>query len=98
MKEDRLAQTNDLYMYQQLPGTISKRMEAVRVNNITVIAQHNKAALEQQKQRFLLRLYQVSETPHFVICQKPSSPQTVLMHTFGQSEIDADIICFIENE
>jgi SAM-dependent methyltransferase len=98
MKEDRLAQTNGPYIQQQLPNPTSDRKEAVRVGNVTVIAQYDKKALEQQKQSFLDRSYKVSETPHFVVCQKRSSSQTVLMHTFGQSEIDADIICFIENE
>ncbi len=91
--ENRLHQLGDVS--QKL---IPNKQEAVRVGNLVVLAQHDQEALNQQKGKFLTRNYQVDETVHFVVCRKPSDPQTVLLHTFGQAEIDADLICFIENE
>lgn len=77
---------------------VVNKQEAVRVGNVIVLAQHDHIALLKQKQSLFARDYRVSETRHFVVCQKHSSPQTVLMHTLGQAEIDADLICFIEDE
>ena len=74
------------------------KQEAVRVGNLIVLAQHDQGGLNQQKRNFLAKGYRISETRHFVVCQKQSSHQTVLIHTFGQGEIDADLICFIEDE
>jgi SAM-dependent methyltransferase len=74
------------------------KQEAVRVGSLIVLAQHDQKALNQQKRNFLAKGYRVSETRHFVVCQKQSSHQTVLIHTFGQGEMDADLICFIEDE
>ncbi len=74
------------------------KQEAVRVGSLIVLAQHDQEALNRQKWNFRGRAYHISETQHFVVCQKQSSHQTVLIHTFGQGEIDADLICFIEDE
>ncbi len=70
----------------------------MRVGNLVVLAQRDQEVLKQQKQSFLARGYRVSETHHFVVCQRAPSRQTLLIHPFGQAEIDADLICFIENE
>ena len=83
---------------QQHATCVVKKQEAVRVGNLVVLAQPDQAALDRQKQLFLTRAYHISGTQHFVVCQKPMSRQTVLLHIFGQAEIDADLICFIENE
>lgn len=74
------------------------KQEAVRVGNLIVLAQHDQKVLKHQKQRLLSKGYQVSETQHFVVCQNQSSHQIVLMHTFEEDEINADLICFIEDE
>ena len=91
--EDELHEING-----RTQNPVLSKQEAVRVGNLVVLAQPDQVALDQQKQHFLARAYQISETQHFVLCQKPFSHKTVLMHTFGQAEIDADLICFIENE
>ena len=97
-EEIQLHQLNDAFSQQQLPRSVPNRQEAVRVGNVTVLAQHGKEALEQRKQRFLARAYEVRETFHFVVCQQPSSHHIVVLHSLEQAEIDADLICFIENE
>ncbi len=82
----------------QHSNPVLNKQEAVRVDNLIVLAQHDQKALKQQKQSLLARGYRVNETQHFVVCQKQSTHQTILMHTLGQAEIDADLICFIEDE
>ena len=91
--EDELHEING-----RTQNSVLSKQEAVRVGNVIVLAQHDHIALMQQKQSLVARDYRVSETRHFVVCQKHSSHQTVLMHTLGQAEIDADLICFIEDE
>ena len=81
-----------------LPQQAFKRQEAVRVGNVTVVAQHDKVSFDQYKRQLLAQSYRIHETEHFVICQKPSSHHTILIHSFGQSEINADLIRFIEEE
>jgi SAM-dependent methyltransferase len=78
--------------------SVVTKQEAVRVGKVIVLAQHDRIALLEQKQRLAARGYRVSATRHFVVCQKPTTHHTVLLHTFGQAEIDADLICFIEDE
>src|ERR1700676_4713482 len=85
------------WLVQHSPSAFTKQ-EAVRVGKVIVLAQHNHTVLKQQRQRLLLKGYQDSETPHFVVCQNPSSQQIVVMHTFEEAEINADLICFIEDE
>lgn len=74
------------------------KQEAVRVGNVIVIAQHDHKALEQQKQHLFTKGYRVHNTHHFVVCQHPLLHRTVLLHLFRQAEIDADLICFIQEE
>lgn len=83
---------------KSLPQQALKRQEAVRVGNMTVVAQRDKVSLNQYKRQLLAQSYQMHETEHFVICQQPSSQRTMLIHSFGQSEINADLIRFIEGE
>lgn len=82
---------------QQVQRTWNKQ-EGVKIGNVIVLAQENRAALNQYTQRLLAQAYQVHETEHFAICRKRSSGQTILLHVFGRDEIDADLICFIEHE
>ena len=77
---------------------VSERQEGVRVGNLIVLAQPDQHSLNRSKDYYLARSYQVHETPHFVVCQKSSSTYTIVMHLFGQDEIDADLICFTEQE
>ena len=74
------------------------RLEGVRVGNTTAIAFSNKNALNTYKERLLSHSYKISETKHFVVCQHALSSRIVLLHTFQQTTIDADLICFIEYE
>lgn len=83
---------------QQHSRQILHKQEAVRVGNLVVLAQRDQKGFQQQKQVFATRGYRLSETSHFLLCRKPSSTPIVLMHRFGPAEIDADIICFIEDE
>ena len=92
-----MRQIGDGSLQQQLLKPASNRQEAVRVGHVIVLAQHDKEALDHQKQH-LLSKYWVNETAHFLICRKRSSNQCVVMHTFKTSEIDADLICFIADE
>lgn len=74
------------------------KQEAVRVGKVTVLACPDRQRLHQFTQRLLAHAYQVQETPHFVVCRKTSEEKTILLHTFSQAEIDADLICIIEQE
>lgn len=74
------------------------KQEGVRVGKMTVLAHPNEQRLHHFTQRLLAHAYQVQETPHFVVCHKPSESKTILMHIFSQAEIDADLICIIEHE
>lgn len=91
--EDGLHENTDV-----TPNTVLSKPEAVRVNNVVVQAVCNQGALRQQQLRLLTRGYEVSETRHFLVYQHAPSQQTILLHTFDQTEIDADLICYIENE
>jgi 2-polyprenyl-3-methyl-5-hydroxy-6-metoxy-1,4-benzoquinol methylase len=75
-----------------------KKQEGVRVGNLIVLAQPDTASLNRYREQRRSQSYQISETGHFVICQQPSSHRIILMHTFTQSEINADLIRFIEEE
>jgi 2-polyprenyl-3-methyl-5-hydroxy-6-metoxy-1,4-benzoquinol methylase len=74
------------------------KQEAVRVGNLVVIAQPDQERFSRQEQGLRTRGYQVSETAHFVVGRKPSSPHFVLLHRFEQTTIDADLICVVEQE
>jgi 2-polyprenyl-3-methyl-5-hydroxy-6-metoxy-1,4-benzoquinol methylase len=93
-----LPQIDETSLRQQRPQETAKRQESVRIGNLIVLAQPDKAALDRYKQQLRDQSYQVSETEHFVICQKPSSHRTILIHSLGQIEINADIIRYIEKE
>ncbi len=93
-----MRQIDETQHEQQPAQRTLNRQEGVRIGNVIVLAQENRAALEEYKQRLLAQSYQVHETEHFVVCQKRSSNRTILLHLFGQHEIDADLICFIEHE
>jgi SAM-dependent methyltransferase len=80
------------------PQETAKKQEGVRIGNLIVLAQPDKAALDRYTQQLRDQSYQVSETEHFVVCQKPSSHRTILIHSLGQSEINADLIRYIEKE
>lgn len=75
-----------------------KKQEGVRVGDLIVLAQPDKARLNRYRERLHSQSYQVSETNHFIICRQPSSRRLILMHTFRQSEINADLIRIIEEE
>src|SRR5260221_13897728 len=74
------------------------KQEGVRVGKVTVVACPDRQRLHHFTQRLLAHAYQVQETPHFVVCHQPSEHKTILLHTFSQAEIDADLICLIEQE
>ena len=76
----------------------AEKQQGVRIDNLIVLALKTTEALNQRKRNFLAQSYQVTETPHFVVCQRALSGQTIVMHLFTQSQIDADIICFVEDE
>lgn len=75
-----------------------KRQEGVRVGNLIVLAQPDRASLNFYREYLRNQSYHVNQTKHFIICQQPSSHRVILMHTFKQGEINADLICFIEEE
>lgn len=77
---------------------MTPRKEGVRVGNLIVVAQPDRAALDQYRQRLIDKSYQLSETEHFTICQHPTTGQVILLHLFQLEEANADLICFIENE
>ncbi len=66
------------------------------MGNVIVLAQEGEEALDECRQWFSERAYRVNETAHFVVCQKRS--QVILLHQFSRADINADIICFIEDE
>lgn len=80
-------------------GSVSrKKQEGVRVGNITVLAQPNEQRLVALKQLLIAQSYEIKETAHFAICQKPAQDRTILMHMLNQAQVDADLICIVENE
>ena len=74
------------------------KQEAVRIGNVLVIAKQDELALDKRSVDLLSKGYQISKTSHFVICQQPGSDQIILLHTFNQETINADLICFIEDQ
>lgn len=83
---------------QQHTEQVVKKQEAVRVGNLVVIAQPDQERFFLLGRHLWKKGYQLSETAHFVVSQKPSSLETVLFHRFEPSTIDADIIRLIEQE
>lgn len=75
-----------------------KKQEGVRVGDLIVLAQPDKATLSRYREQLHNQSYQVSETEHFIICQQPSSHRIILMHALRQSEINADLIRCIAEE
>ncbi len=76
----------------------SEKQQGIRIGDLIVLALQNTEMLRQWKHQFLDRSYCVTETPHFLVCQREASVQTVVMHALTQREIDADFICFVEDE
>lgn len=74
------------------------KQEAVRIGNVLVIAKQDGLALDKRSADLLSKGYQIRKTSHFVICQQPGSDQFILLHTFNQKTIDADLICYIEDQ
>lgn len=72
--------------------------QGVRIDNILVLACKTGETLNQRKHAYLTQSYQVTETPHFVVCQKAGSAQSIIMHVLTQSQVDADIICVVADE
>lgn len=62
------------------------------------MAKQDELALEKQRANLLSKGYQILKKSYFVICQQPGSDQIILLHTFSQKTIDADLICFIEDQ
>ncbi len=88
-----------MYQIDEVSRKIAfNKQEAVRVGQMIVLTQDDQEVLRQLQQHFLVRGFRVCGTRHFVVCQKSSSRYTVLMHQFRQAELDADLICFIEDE
>ena len=92
-----MRQSGESFYEAQVPERTTKQ-EGLRVGNVIVIAQRNGEVLNRRKRLFLDQSYQVRETPHFVICQRPLSHQIVLMHRFDRTEINADLIRMIGEE
>ncbi len=93
-----MRQIDDASLEQQGTKRVASTKEGVRVGNLIVLAQPDREALNEYKQHLLDKSYQVNETAHFVICRQPSSNTVILMHLFKPEEVNADLICFIENE
>lgn len=83
---------------RQIAPLVMEKQEGVRVGNVTVLAQSDAQKINRFKQQLTMRSYQVKVTPHFVICRKPPANRTILMHTFSQTTIDADLISIVEDE
>lgn len=98
VEEHRLRQIDETHPEQQQAKRPWNKQEGVKIGKVMVLAQENRAALNQYTQRLVAQTYQAYETEHFVICQQRPSGQTILLHVFGRDEIDADLICFIERE
>jgi SAM-dependent methyltransferase len=96
--EEKLRQIHKTPLEQEELKRTTPRKEAVRVGNLIVLAQPDRAALDQYRQRLKDKSYHVSETEHFTICQHPTTGQVILLHLFRSEEANADLICFIENE
>ena len=82
----------------QISPLTAGKQEGVRVGNVMVLAQSDEQKVNHFKQQLIMQSYQIKETPHFVIFQKPVTNRTILMHTFSQTAIDADLISIVENE
>ncbi len=82
----------------QHSGSPITKLEGVRVGNTTAIAFSDNNTLNTYKERLLSHSYEISETKHFVVCQHALFSRIILLHTFQQTTIDADLICFIEYE
>ncbi len=77
---------------------LSKKQEGVRVGNTVFLAFQDKSMLDEQSNKYSARGYTINTTAHFVLCQQQASNQNILLHTFHQNDIDADLICFITDE
>ncbi len=83
---------------KQSTKLLSKKQEGVRVGNIVFLAFQDKSKLDEQSNKYRTRGYTINTTAHFVLCQQQASNQNILLHTFDQNDIDADLICFITDE
>ncbi len=77
---------------------IARKQEGVRVGNIVFLALQDKPDLDEQSNKYRAKGYTINTTAHFVLCQRQTSNQNILLHTFHQDDIDADLICFITDE
>ena len=70
---------------------------AFTIGNITAINGY-RANRTLLKQRFAEGSYQVTEMPHFLVCQRSEAPTTLLVHWFSPDDIDANIGHFFMQE
>lgn len=77
---------------------VARKQEGVRVGNIIFLAFQDKPDLDERSNKYRVKGYTIHTTEHFVLCQQQTSNQFILLHTFGQDDIDADLICFITDE
>jgi SAM-dependent methyltransferase len=73
--------------------------QAVRVGNVAAIAHVDLKAQRHLTDRLSSRGYEVQETPHFMVCRMRSeSSRVIIMHTFDDGSLDADLFSMIPDE
>jgi SAM-dependent methyltransferase len=75
-----------------------RTLEGVRVGNVLSLAFPTPAARKGYAHRLRAHGYQVQETEHFTVCRHATSSQVMVLHSFEQTTIDADLICNIADE
>lgn len=92
-----LQHNNDMLQMRDREKQAAKQ-EAVRIGKIVIQAMQNDEALRVRIHTLQAQCYQISETPHFIVCQQRYSQKVIMLHTFSQSKINADLICLIKDE
>jgi SAM-dependent methyltransferase len=83
---------------QPLNPIEAPRQAAVRVGPFTVLALADEQAEHHALKRLLTHGYHARSTSHFVVCRKGETDQIVLLHRFGQNEIDANLLRLLNDE
>lgn len=68
---------------------------SARDAQVTAVAAGGREKLHHLANRMSSRGYRVRPTPHFAVCDRPDTPESVVIHTFDETSVDEDLAGFI---
>jgi Methyltransferase domain len=71
---------------------------AIRLGNLTVVAQSQTGDQDSLALRLSTHGYQVHSTPHFIVCHYPTKRSQIVIHKFSETTADEDLPSLLVDE